>query len=250
MKLDRLSEAASLTERERVATVLVVLIGLGLLAGVLVARAAFGVDTTELMWDPAASQEYPDYVGYVSHASVLAWTGGATAALLGASLLPRGVPARAFLYAFGGFTAWLAIDDLFRVHENVGHLAGTSAAEAATVLSYGAVGAALVWRHRRFVVTMTPLPLLGLAALFFATSVGVDTLGALTFGEGALPGHYVIEDGSKLLGTIVWSTYLVMIVRRTVSQPTLSTASFQASGPGDPLESSEAFMRRVASPRR
>ena len=205
-----------LSSGERVALLVLATVGLTLVAGVVVAGAAFGADTRDLVWDPAASQEYPDYIGYLSHLKVLAWSVGATVALLGASLVRAGDPTRGFFLAFGAFTAWLTLDDLFRGHENAGILTGSAWVEAGLVLVYGAVGTALLWRFRGFIAG-TPLVLLGAAVLLFGTAIFVDMLEGVVLDGALLPGHHVIEDGFMFLGVLGWTSYLTIVVRHAVA---------------------------------
>ena len=86
------------------------------------------IDPADLLRDPLAVAELKPaecckvYYGAVSNLGVLLWTAGAAIALFGAGLaLALGRPAgeAGLLLAAGMLTGFLAIDDLFLVHENV-----------------------------------------------------------------------------------------------------------------------------------
>jgi hypothetical protein len=187
-----------------------VVLGIGALlalAGTVLGRVAFGVQIAEFTADPATTRDFPDYVGYVSHLSVLAWTAGATVALLGAHIATG--PPRRFLLGAGILTAVLTLDDLFRVHEDVGSAIGDSG-ELAILALYAAAAAALLRRSRTFLLASTPVLVLVAAGGLFAFSVALD------HSPVSVPAEYLFEDGSKLLGILAWASFLSMVTLDTV----------------------------------
>ena len=152
--------------------------------------------------EPSEVLRAPFYTGFLFHVGALAWWGGAVIALFVGFLIWQrdGRSVALPLLAGGALTAILALDDVFRIHEDFmpGKLG------VPKILSYGvyaALAVAWIWVYRRF-VARTEWVLLVLALVFFAVSLVLDR----AFVENQ---KHVIEDGAKFLGIVAWTLYFV-----------------------------------------
>jgi hypothetical protein len=162
----------------------------------------------------AVAEEYPGcchlYDGLFSNLGVLIWW--ATAAIAGFtavvlySLFKNSPKAIAFAAA-GALTGWLALDDLFMIHEGVFPVFGLP--QYATYLIYAALAAAYVLYAFRDVVCAAPVMCLG-AFAFFGASVLIDVfadhhLGAISdFLHANARMELLLDDGFKFLGVGLW----------------------------------------------
>lgn len=135
------------------------------------------------------------YTGSLSSIGVLIWWTGAVAATLAACARrhdSRAIP----LLAAGMLTGWLALDDLFLLHETFFPRRGVS--EQAVIAAYGLLAAAGGWLFRDFLRQSEWILLLS-ASGFLVTSVVIDRV------------HDVAmwEDSAKFLGIVGWTAFLV-----------------------------------------
>jgi hypothetical protein len=200
---------------ERVALAVAIVLGAAVLAAAGVSSVLFGFDSSELFTDPSVVADYSDHVGAVSHIGVLTWVAGGAVALLAGSIVARGA-LRSLLLALGSVSLLLALDDLFRGHENLGEVLHAGEGENVVVAVYGLAVLAILVRMRRVIVERTPLVLLGVAAAFFAASLAADVV--LDRGDG-FAGQVAVEDGAKLMGIFAWTAYLAVTARRAVMAP-------------------------------
>ena len=165
------------------------------------------IDPGDLLRDPLAVAEMKQecckvYYGAVSNLGVMTWIGSAVVCLFAASVLATagGRPADvSFLMAAGLFTGFLAMDDLFLVHENVLPAFGVS--EPVTYAAYALLGLAYLiasWRP----ISDSHYILFAVACGFLATSVMVDWQ---VHSDHRL--RIVLEDGAKLIGISAWATF-------------------------------------------
>ena len=161
--------------------------------------------------DPSATLGAPLYVGLLSHVGVLVWWSCAVVCALAWALRRRDDERRSTaLFAAAGITAYLALDDLFQIHEVVfPDMIGIS--QLAVIAAYALALAAYVAFFRRF-VRESDWPLLALAVAFFAASVALDTLGDAVGWK-----NHLLEDGAKLFGIVAWSAYFVRIGVATIA---------------------------------
>ena len=163
------------------------------------------------------------YYGAVSNLGVMIWTAGAAvcifAALLLAAIGRRGGET-VFLVAAGLFTGWLALDDLFMIHEDLLPLLGVP--QPATYLGYGCAAATYLYLSWRYILALRPL-LMALAMGLLGTSVAIDVL---VHTEG--PVHVFFEDGAKFLGILAWTGFHVTaaldLAAAALSQPRVIVA--------------------------
>jgi len=159
--------------------------------------------------EPVETLGGPGYVGWLAHLGSVVWlAGGASALLAGAVLRLERRRGAGFLLAAGALTAALVADDLFLLHETVYPALGVP--EEVVYATYGVllVTVAARWRHD---VGRHDAALLALALALWAASVGADVVQET---RGALPHHHLLEDGLKLVGTALWTTFLVAAAGR------------------------------------
>jgi hypothetical protein len=145
--------------------------------------------------DPTAVLDGAWYTGSLSNIGVLLWWTGAVAASL-AGYARRNDSRAVPLVAAGVFTGWLALDDLFLLHETVFPLRGVS--EELVVGTYALIAAAYAWLFREFLRSSEWILLVS-ATPMFAASVVID----LTTDVKAW------EDSAKFVGIVGWTAFLV-----------------------------------------
>ena len=173
----------------------------------------------------SVAEDYPDcchvYDGLISNLGILLWWAAASvtgfAALAVACLSGRRYDILALTMA-AVFSAWLAIDDLFMLHETVLPLFGLP--QPATYALYGAITIAYISLSWRVVLTASPLFLL-MAISMLGLSVFIDILSGhgmdaisdwLLANLGAISHwlqantriEFLLEDGFKFLGIGFW----------------------------------------------
>lgn len=183
-----------------------------ILAGTAGAAALSGRSVAYFTREPvAALLEEPctgapcSYAGLLSNLGILIWAAGAVTCFLVAAIARGGEqePSAgprwplAFVYA-GVLTTALMVDDLLMLHEFL----FPALIPPAEALSYGAYALAFggfLILFRSFVLR-TPFVLLLIAGGLFLVSALLDRYA---------PGLHLLEDGSKFVGIVTWTTYFV-----------------------------------------
>lgn len=173
-----------------------------------------GVPLEHAVEDPAATTGRSPLLGVLSNLGAVTWCAGAGCALLAAHVLVRAGDDRRlarFLLLGGLITAYLAVDDLFLIHDDL-----VVATPIPQPLFLAALGGTCVWFLVAFrdVLRRTPWPLVLLAATLFAASLGIDfvsDLGKYLDAWEIPPGATFAEDSLKWLGVIAWTAYLVRV---------------------------------------
>lgn len=192
-------------ERTRASWITIVVAGgiAGLLivgAGLLTRANGFGL--RELTQDATWTAGVPFYYGSLGAAGILCWWTGGVICLFAAALLgPGGARPARFLLCSGLFTLLLAVDDQLQIHEFVIPVY-LGIGEPWVYGTYALLAAAYLIAFYR-VILATDFPLLGAAAACLAFSIGVDALIL------DMPGHHLLEDGSKLVGIVFWTVYFI-----------------------------------------
>ena len=145
------------------------------------------------------------YYGFFSNFGILLWTGCSAICLFAALVMlghrnSQSSPAQ-FALASGLFTGWLALDDLFQVHEKVFPAFGIP--QDFTILIYIVLAISLVYFARRPIFRTDPV-LLGSAIGFLSISVVVDH-----FFHAPSSIRIAIEDGAKFIGIWCWTAYFI-----------------------------------------
>ncbi|MDT0275705.1 hypothetical protein [Blastococcus goldschmidtiae] len=163
--------------------------GLVLASAVAVARLA-GDPVGLLTRDAAASAGLPPYTGVISTFTVMVWFAAGT---LSAFIAWTDGKHRRRLAPFAYLLLALAADDALLLHESVGPRLGIHELLIYAVYGLGALRIAYLMLGEERIVALA----FWTGAALLAISVLVDV---------AFLGAYLLEDGAKLLGVLVWST--------------------------------------------
>ena len=150
------------------------------------------------------------YFGFLSQVGIFFWAAAARVCLFCWSAVRRSNSddelAR-FLLTSGVFTLFLAIDDVFLLHETVFPYFGIP--QGVVLGSYVVFVPIYLFIFRRTILE-TDFLLLALAISLFAISVGLDVFkpfrNFLTF----------FEDGAKLAGIVSWAVYFFCVGRNAI----------------------------------
>jgi hypothetical protein len=194
----------------------ILLVGAAASLVILVALAAgpvLDVAFSDLADDPMSITGGHPLTGALSHLGVLVWWTGATAALFGGGILWRmgreGTASR-FLLGAGLITVYLAIDDLFMLHE--GLLREYTPLPQPVILGLMVLVIGLFLGLSRTFIRTTHWALLIFAGVLMFGSLGIDFIS--DFGEST--GRWstpefagVLEESLKWLAIVAWTSYLV-----------------------------------------
>ena len=175
--------------------------------------------------EPAESLGADPYVGWFAHFTSAVWLGAAVTALFAGLILRRSGDRRhgSFLLAAGVLSTLLGADDLFLLHEFVYPSIGIP--QEAVYLAYAVLLVAFVWRFRPEIVADDWL-LLVLTAAFWATATISDVMQH----RWGIP--HVVEDGAKLTGVALWTTFIVRAASRHVLAE-LDRSGSASAAPGE-----------------
>ena len=170
------------------------------------------VEPKWMFLDTLAAAEYaPDcchvYYGLVSNMGLLLWTGTAAVLLLMGLVflsVDKTDPFTRFALTGGLFTAWIAIDDMFLVHEKVFPALGVP--QTLVIVSYVVLAGLYVLASWRYIFRQQYW-ILALGAVALGSSIFVD----LVF--HSLDAYLVyIEDSAKFIGIVSWSIFHLLTV--------------------------------------
>jgi hypothetical protein len=180
----------------------------GLMFLVLLAQLWAGLPAEILTRDPLAVYDAPPYVGLISNLGILLWSATAGVCLFCAARVRRTKSNGLYHFFFisGLLSVLLCLDDLFLAHEDLWpRLLGTG--EGPIIAFYGVLAGIYLWSFRDLILR-TEYLLLGLSFAGLGFSILFDLLPDLDPAL-ILPGQYLLEDGSKLLGIVTWLAYWI-----------------------------------------
>lgn len=170
------------------------------------------VEPKWMFLDTLAAAEYaPDcchvYYGLVSNMGLLLWSGTAAVCLLAGLVflsVDKKNPFTRLALSAGLLTAWIAVDDMFLVHEKVLPALGVS--QMLVVASYMGLAVLYVFTSWRYIFQQQWWMLaLGGAAL--ASSILIDQI------YHSLDAHLVyLEDSAKFFGIVCWTIFHLLTV--------------------------------------
>jgi len=180
--------------------------GLGVIALTLLLMRVTGQDDGVFTRDVRAvaadeGVELPIYTGLISILNNLIWTAAAALALCTAALNRH---SRSWHLRFGCLLLILAADDSYMLHES----SGSRWLELGLYAVY-----ALIWG---WLLLDALRELHGTAALAFL--IGSGFLVVAAYLDVATHANYLAEDGSKLIGSLVWLTIPIADMARTHTQ--------------------------------
>jgi len=168
--------------------------------------------------DPANIVGSSPFLGVISMLGLFGWAAAAGVAFLTYAVIRNDGPAllRRFFFSAGVFTLFLLVDDAFMLHEQVlpaGFGIRERYIKAAYLLMAGTFGFVFMK-----VLVGHSLVLLLAAGAFFGSSFFFDNptvLTALGFFHTDFV-LYVMEDGSKFTGIVLWLTWLFRTCLQTI----------------------------------
>lgn len=172
----------------------------------------------ELFNDPADIIGFHPFIGLVSMLGLFGWAAAAGVCFLSYAVIRGdGSPyLRRFFLAAGLFTLFLMVDDAFMLHEQV-LPKDFGIRERYIKLAYLAAAGTFALVFIKQLMGNSPVILIA-AGLFFATSFTFDNPVVLNF-LGSFESSfvlYVIEDGCKFTGILLWLTWLFRTSLQTI----------------------------------
>lgn len=167
---------------------------------------ALGRDWWMLLRDPAAAFGFAPYAGLFSHLGVLALATAGAISIFAAQLLRQGGRQRLMLLCAGLLSLWLAVDDLFMLHERVlPRLVGLP--ENVTLAIYVVLALGLMRLIGAALLTRRHLGL-WVAGGFLVVMLVTDMLF-----EVATSASFLVEETAKFAGFVLWATFWIAEAR-------------------------------------
>jgi hypothetical protein len=191
-------------------------ISIGLLVLVLVrlAASAVGQPISDFTRDTVAVAGLPWYTGSVSLLTCMVWAAAAALSLFVAWAAPE---TRRRTLSLGAFTVLLAIDDSMQIHDQIGPGHGIPEKLFAPIY---AVAALLLLREMLRGSTRATITAFLVGAGLLAVSVMFDVV----FHDVS----FLVEDGAKFLGALVWVTVPVLAYAESTTNRRLSPSTAPA----------------------
>ena len=176
----------------------------------------------ELVADPNEVGQLAPYTGLVSTIGTLIFAATASTCFFTAYIVgieQKSIKWQMFLHFSGLFILLLLADDLWQIHENIpvmlfGNLAQgaiQNIGEAVVFGFYGLLFFLYSFKFKTIILQTRLIPLL-IAILFFAASTIID----IFFTN--VNGHFVLEEGFKLLGIVSFSMYYFEVCEKQIKQ--------------------------------
>ena len=176
----------------------------------------------ELVADPNEVGQLAPYTGLVSTIGTLIFAATASTCFFTAYIVGierKAIKWQIFLHFSGLFILLLLSDDLWQIHENIpvilfGNLADgaiQNIGEVVVLAFYGLLFFLYLFEFKTIILKTRLAPLL-IAILFFAVSTIID----IFFTN--VNGHFVLEEGFKLLGIVSFSMYYFEVCEEQIKQ--------------------------------
>lgn len=181
-----------------------------LLGAVLFLHLWKDVPIVRLTGDPADFGEVTVYTGFLSQVGILLWSGAASVCFFCGKVLPRSIVDnrfRRFLLISGVLTLYLALDDMFLLHEKV--LPHFGIPQNFVLGSYVVITLAYLFGFHRTIL-VTNYRLIVFSLFFFTISVALDVFKPFDYYL-----HF-FEDGAKLVGLVNWTAYFISVGKRAI----------------------------------
>jgi hypothetical protein len=179
------------------------------------------ISISNLSQDISSAVNLPPYLGALSNLGILLWFSTAVVCFFGAAILKHSDQENNFhnfiLYS-GFFSAILALDDLFLLHESNNKLQFLEISiEKLFFLFYAIFSFLYIIKFWRFIY-QSPYFLFLMSLVFFTLSILLDSIlespVKFLFGIG---GQFFLEDGFKWLGIVSWFSYFLMTLFNQIS---------------------------------
>ncbi|ERT09031.1 putative membrane protein [Lyngbya aestuarii BL J] len=164
--------------------------------------------------DIFASAKVPVYTGFISNLGILTWCCSAVVCLFTFFLIqPTTGTANKIKNCLGGFgliSAWMMLDDFLMLHEKVIPFRLGFPEKGVILITLTWVIFHIIY-YRNIIFKRTYFLLLGLAFLFFGSSLIIDQfleIDDIGYGSNL---YFILEDGSKLMGIATWCFYLCRV---------------------------------------
>lgn len=177
-----------------------------LLFGIGLARVIGDVNIGKITRDPAQAVGHHPFVGLLSNIGLLLWCASSAICVFCFAALRHDATKRnvaALLLAAASISSILLLDDYFLLHDFVVPTY-LHVSEKAVYGVYG-IGAFAFLMGFQSTIVRTEYVILALAFVFFALSTLFDVIPAY------VPGHFLFEDGFKLLGIMSWVCYFTRV---------------------------------------
>ena len=176
----------------------------------------FGIPFADFSRDPLAVAEngmgVSWYYGALSNLGVLVWTAAAAMSwLMGLASAARD---RTYWWLAAGLSGVLTVDDLFQLHDRV--VPQLTGSRDDWLIAGHALLAGIFMIVCRDHIRRSPYGIALWATFWLALSVLEDVLGLLADSAGGNDAAYVVEDGSKFVGAVLWASYLAITARNAI----------------------------------
>lgn len=162
--------------------------------------------------------EIPSYTGLISNIGLFIWCVTLTTCFFTSAIIKHNnnyQETQKFLFYAGCLTSLLLLDDFFLLHERF-FQTYFHIPEKITFCVYGNLLIFYLIRFRK-VIWKTDFTFLVLALVCFGSSLFIDTFVENYLNITGDPNFRLLEEGSKLLGIVGWSNYLVRVCFKRIT---------------------------------
>lgn len=200
------SEIKSINKASIKMLLFIFFMGILVLIPIAVVSQIYQIPISKLTSDPIAIAGIHPLSGVLSNLGIILWCAATFSCALAATVIRVTAAKKVYLFLlFSSFlSAYLMLDDLFQFHEDLSGEIGLNQ-KVIYVLLFAAVFTYLI--SFRKILFQTNFLLLLTAFAFLSLSILTDTIIYKVFGNQLGDWLYLIEDGSKWIGIVFWSSY-------------------------------------------